>query len=242
VPERKKRAAQAMAAMSSRKEKAAKAKAKRAANRLVHAAHALVPTWAGRGAELPPEQRDAIDHAVQRVGRSLEYDRKQDLRQEVTIALLTSDTTHLDDLKAWAVACAKNLLADYNRLEARRREILEGWHVLGIEPAYKCSVRRDPHMNYVEIQPFTSDESLTSGRLRSSRNMEDTLIEVIDERARLGTGTIRAPLGRQVRIAEKAIQKVQAARLLRYRSALPSTISFVSQSIRDVLLMRGRRF
>jgi hypothetical protein len=198
----------------------------------VSAALSLAPTTPPVARDLAIDQRDAIDHAVRVAGGHLSAERRWDLRQDLALVLCEHRVPHGASLEGWLVVCARNLVADEDRKEARRREILEESHELGGPRTYrKGPTWYPPHADAEEFAPFACMGARVIHHKRPVClvDVETAFAQWIDAG---GSGRRRVPTCPVDRVAEEAIQKRRARA---YKSTGTS-------KVRASSFMRGRNY
>ena len=116
----------------------------------------VVPADIGRHRSITPAERTAIKRAVEFAGRWLPEHERDDIRQELAIKLVTASEP-IENVSAWARACAPLMVAGLKREEARRRDI-ETQHAAGAG-RYRTGPNwtpnwYPPHATACEFAPF----------------------------------------------------------------------------------------
>lgn len=144
--------------------------------------------------DLPPEQHEAIEHAVRVAGARfrLNPEDRWDLRQELALKLLECQA-RISNVEAWLCRVALNSAANFARDEARRRELRD-------EARRRDTCPRGARI--LDCEPWGLPG-----------NPEAALIECIDERAENGEGPARTPTCRQDLKAEQTIREKRESTL-----------------------------
>lgn len=135
---------------------------------------------------MTPAQRKAIDDAVKSVSDRLSPEDRWDLRQDLAVRILESDTKP-EDLPAFARRWAQDAVSNQKRDEAHRRELERVYVANRSSPPYFHDGDWEPtwyppHPDAKELCPFAclGARVMTVKETRSYQDVELALVGFID--------------------------------------------------------------